>query len=112
MQGTYQDDFNQVSRESLEKNASEDIQEKVIAAVLFCCALISVFTTFGIVFIIFQVTFEFFQEVSFTQFFLDTKWTPLFAERHFGVWPLICGTFLTTLVAMSVAIPLTQRINS
>ncbi len=106
MQGTYQEDFNQISRESLEKNASEDIQEKVTTAVLFCCALISVFTTFGIVFIIFRETFEFFQEVSFAEFFLDTKWTPLFAERHFGIWPLICGTFLTTLVAMFVAIPL------
>lgn len=37
---------------------------------------------------------------------MDTKWTPLFAERHFGVWPLINGTFLTTAIAMSVAIPL------
>ena len=107
MQATnYQDDFQPNSRESLNKKASEDIQEKVVAAILFFCALISVLTTFGIVFIIFQVAFEFFQEVSLADFFLDTKWTPLFAERHFGVWPLINGTFLTTAIAMAVAIPL------
>lgn len=94
------------STRTLDKNASEDIQEKVIAALLLCCGLVSVFTTFGIVIIIFQVTFEFFQEVSFADFFLDTKWTPLFAERHFGVWPLINGTVLTTAIAMAVAIPL------
>ncbi|MBU7582236.1 MAG: phosphate ABC transporter permease subunit PstC [Nostoc sp. TH1S01] len=94
------------SRRSLEKNPSEDITEKIIAAILFCCGLVSVLTTFGIVIIIFQVTFEFFQEVPLAEFFLDTKWTPLFAERHFGIWPLISGTFLTTLTAMAVAIPL------
>jgi phosphate transport system permease protein len=106
MQATNQDDFHSNSRESLNKKGSEDIQENVVAAILFSCALISILTTFGIVFIIFQVAFEFFQEVSLTDFFLDTKWTPLFAERHFGVWPLINGTFLTTAIAMSVAIPL------
>ncbi len=90
----------------MQTKASEDIQEKIVAAILFCCALISVLTTFGIVFIIFQVAFEFFQEVSFADFFLDTKWTPLFAEIHFGVLPLINGTFLTRAIAMSVAIPL------
>ncbi len=91
---------------SLEKQASEDIREKIIEAILLCCGLVSVFTTFGIVFIIFQVTFEFFQKVSLAQFFLDTKWTPLFAEQHFGIWPLINGTLLTTTIAMLVAIPL------
>ncbi|MBW4635613.1 MAG: phosphate ABC transporter permease subunit PstC [Iphinoe sp. HA4291-MV1] len=107
MQNTnYQDDFYQNSRQSLDKKASEDIQEKIVAAILFCCGLVSVLTTFGIVVIIFQVTFEFFQEVSLADFFLDTKWTPLFADKHFGVWPLINGTFLTTAIAMAVAIPL------
>lgn len=93
-------------RESLDKKASEDIQEKIVAAILFSCALVSILTTFGIVVIIFQVAFEFFQEVSFADFFLDTKWTPLFANKHFGIWPLISGTFLTTAIAMAVAIPL------
>lgn len=93
-------------RQSLDKDISEDILERIVGAILFACALVSVLTTFGIVFIIFQETFGFFQEVSFAQFFLDTKWTPLFAERHFGIWPLINGTFLTTLIAMLVAIPL------
>lgn len=91
---------------SLDKNASDDLKEKLIEFLLLACGLVSVFTTFGIVFIIFSVTFEFFQQVSLAQFFLDTKWTPLFADRHFGVWPLINGTFLTTAIAMLVAIPL------
>ncbi|HEY9611414.1 phosphate ABC transporter permease subunit PstC [Allocoleopsis sp.] len=102
----FRDEFDPGNGRSLEKRASDDIWEKVIGAILFCCALVSVLTTFGIVFIIFRVTFDFFQKVSFAQFFLDTKWTPLFAKQHFGVWPLLCGTFLTTAIAMLVAIPL------
>ncbi|KAF3890257.1 MULTISPECIES: phosphate ABC transporter permease subunit PstC [Nostocales] len=91
---------------SIEKQATDDIQEKIIATILFCCGLVSILTTVGIVVIIFQVAFEFFQEVSLAKFFLDTQWTPLFADRHFGVWPLINGTLLTTVIAMAVAIPL------
>ena len=102
----FRNEFARGDGRSLERKAFEDIQDKIIAAILFCCALISVFTTFGIVFIIFRETFEFFQEVSFAQFFLDTQWTPLFAEKHFGIWPLINGTLLTTTIAMLVAIPL------
>lgn len=80
------DDSNQ-DREpvSLDQRSSEGIPEKIIEIALFACALVSILMTFGIVAIIFQVTFEFFQEVSFAQFFLDTEWTPLFAERHFGI---------------------------
>src|SRR5919199_1847474 len=107
MQNTnFRDEFNQEDERSLDKKASDDIKEKIIEAVLFGCALISIFTTFGIVFIIFRVTFEFFQKVSLAEFFLDTKWTPLFAEKHFGIWPLINGTIMTTVIAMLVAIPL------
>ncbi len=94
------------SSRTLEKQASEDIQEKIVAVILFCCGLVSVLTTFGIVIIIFQVAFEFFQEVRITDFLFDTKWTPLFAERHFGILPLMNGTLLTTAIAMAVAIPL------
>lgn len=107
MQSTdFRDNFEQEDRQDLEKKPSDNIQEKIIEVILLCCALVSIFTTFGIVFIIFQVTFEFFQKVSFIQFFFDTRWTPLFADQHFGIWPLIAGTLLTTAIAMFVAVPL------
>jgi phosphate transport system permease protein len=102
----FRDNFEQEDRQDLEKKASDNIQEKIIEVILLCCALVSILTTFGIVFIIFKVTFEFFQKVSFIQFFFDTRWTPLFADQHFGIWPLIAGTMLTTAIAMFVAVPL------
>lgn len=95
-----------IKQPTLEKSALRGIKEKIIAALLLCCALVSVLTTFGIIVTLLQVTVEFFQEVSFAQFFLDTRWTPLFADQHFGIWPLINGTLLIGAIAMLVAIPL------
>ncbi len=95
-----------IKQPTLEKSASRGIKEKIIAALLLCCALVSVLTTFGIIVTLLEVTVEFFQEVSFAQFFLDTRWTPLFADQHFGIWPLINGTLLIGAIAMLVAVPL------
>lgn len=79
--------------------------EKGAHGALFGCALVSVLTTVGVIGVLASEAFAFFQEVSFIQFFGDTQWTPLFAEKHFGIWPLVFGTFLTAAIAMSVAVP-------
>ena len=51
-------------------------------------------------------TYEFFKEVSIIDFLIDTQWTPLFAEKHFGILPLFAGTFLSTAIAMAVSLPI------
>ncbi len=76
-----------------------------IRRALFFCAILSVLTTLGIVGVLLFETVAFFREVSLARFFTDTQWTPLFAEKHFGIWPLLCGTFLTSLIAVGVAMP-------
>lgn len=75
-------------------------------AALLLCALVSVVTTLGVLGVLLFETVSFFGEVSFGQFFADTKWTPLFANKHFGIWPLITGTLLTSFVAVIVALPM------
>lgn len=80
--------------------------ERWISAALFICATASVAVTAGIVAVLFFETFSFFREVSFSRFFLDYRWTPHFAEKHFGIWPLVTGTLLTSFFAMITAIPL------
>ena len=82
------------------------IKERLIEGALFVSALFSVFITFGIVAVLFFETFEFFKEVSIIDFLTDTQWTPLFTEKHFGVLPLFAGTFLTTAIAVAVALPI------
>ena len=83
--------------------------ERLIEAVLFLAAFISVLTTIGIVVAIIGPTVEFFREpaVSFWDFLTGTEWTVLFAEaqREFGVLPLVTASFVTTLIALTVAIP-------
>ncbi|MBP9853596.1 MAG: phosphate ABC transporter permease subunit PstC [Candidatus Omnitrophica bacterium] len=80
-------------------------KETVIERLLFLCSLLSVFTTGAIIFILFSESFGFFQHVSLWQFLTDTQWTPLFSNKHYGILPLLSGTLLTTIIALSVAVP-------
>ena len=80
--------------------------EDVIKALLLLASLISVLTTFGIIFSLLEETISFFGEVGFGEYITGKDWSPLFAEPSFGVLPLIWGTFLITGLALLVAIPL------
>lgn len=50
-------------------------------------------------------TIAFFREVSIIKFITEKEWTPLFAVKKFGIWPLLSGTILTSLIAIIVALP-------
>jgi phosphate transport system permease protein len=80
-------------------------QEAPIYVFLFACAILSVGTTAGIVLVLAEETFLFFQEVNIVDFFTGTRWAPTFARASFGVLPLISATFLMAFLAMFVAIP-------
>ncbi|MEW6324418.1 MAG: phosphate ABC transporter permease subunit PstC [Nitrospirota bacterium] len=82
------------------------VGEGVLHLILFLCGSLSILTTLGIVAVLIVETVEFFREVPLIDFFFDTQWTPLFADKHFGIWPLLAGTFLTSAVAVAVAIPI------
>lgn len=82
------------------------IVERSVSWVLFACAAVSVITTAGIIAVLLKETAGFFGEVSFAQFFGDTQWTPLFEQKHFGIWALMSGTILTSGIAIAVALPL------
>lgn len=79
--------------------------EKLIEKFLLFCSLISIFTTMGIIFVLIFETFGFFKVVSIKEFFTGTKWTPLFQPKHFGILPLLFGTFVTTAGASIIALP-------
>ncbi len=81
-------------------------RERAIELALLLAASVSVFTTFGIVYVLLSETWAFFQEVTLAQFFLDTQWTPLFSDAHYGIAVLLSGTLTSSLVALLVAIPL------
>jgi phosphate transport system permease protein len=82
------------------------IKEKIIEIFLLSCSLITIVTTIGIVLVLAIEGYLFFKEVSFWEFITDTQWTPLFSQKHFGILPLLSGTFLTSVIAIAVALPL------
>lgn len=86
--------------------ATRHVKEKIIELVLFFAALVSVFTTLGIVYILISESVVFFKQVPMLQFLTDTQWTPLFDDAHFGIMVLMSGTLVSSTVALLVAIPL------
>jgi phosphate transport system permease protein len=81
-------------------------KEKIIERLLALCASITVLTTLGILLVLLVQAVGFFREVSLVEFFTDTQWTPLFKDKHFGILPLLSGTFLTSFIAIAIALPL------
>jgi len=85
---------------------STNFKEKVIEKVLAFCALVTILTTIGIILILLVEAIGFFQEVSIIDFLTGTEWTPLFADKSYGILPLVSGTLLTTFIAIAVALPI------
>jgi phosphate transport system permease protein len=82
------------------------VRERIIELILFLAALVSVFTTVGIVTILVKESVVFFQAVPIGRFLSDTQWTPLFDDAHFGIIVLLSGTLTSSAVALAIAIPL------
>ena len=82
------------------------ILDKFMLAVFFTAGFLTIFITIGIVYVLLTDTLEFFKEVSIKEFLTEKEWTPVFATKKFGIWPLIAGTFLIAAIAMIVSVPL------
>ncbi|WP_096273177.1 phosphate ABC transporter permease subunit PstC [Paucisalibacillus globulus] len=82
------------------------ITEKLIPVVLFLFAIITVFTTVGIVFTLLSETIEFFKRIPIWDFFTGTVLKPMSQNPEFGVLPLLNGTIISSAIAMLVAGPI------
>jgi phosphate transport system permease protein len=81
-------------------------RERLIETALFAAAASSVLVTIAIVFVLVYESLGFFRVVPLWTFLTDTVWTPLFDNPRYGILPLLGGTLLSTVVALSVAGPL------
>jgi phosphate transport system permease protein len=81
-------------------------KERLIGAALFLCSAVTILTTLGIVAVLLVESVAFFRQVSALEFFTETRWTPLFTEKHFGILPLLTGSLLIAVGAAVVALPL------
>jgi phosphate transport system permease protein len=79
--------------------------EFTIERVLFACAAASILVTAGIIAVLVFETWEFLREIPVREFLFGTVWTPLFADAHFGVLPLVTGTLLVSAIALAVSLP-------
>jgi phosphate transport system permease protein len=82
------------------------IGETVIQSLLFFAGLLSIFTTLGIVYELGKEALLFFRTpgVNLWRFLTGTSWQPHIGE--FGILPLVTSTFITSAIAMAIAIPL------
>lgn len=82
--------------------------ERVFRSILFICGLFTIFITAAIIIVLFKESIVFFglEEVTLSDFFFGVRWEPLLgAERHFGIWPLVCGTVVVATVSAMFALP-------
>jgi len=90
----------------LAKNIKRNFIERVIEVILMFAALAATFITLGIVYILVTEATGFFEEVSVIEFLTSRQWSPLFEDAHYGILPLVSGTLTTSLIALSIAIPI------
>lgn len=98
-----------VRGENLRSLKIQRVRERGIFFGMSCAAMFSLLVTIAIVVVLFGESFRFFQrdEVTVAEFFFTAEWYPLLGStKQFGVWPLVSGTLLVTVVAMLVALPL------
>ncbi len=97
--------FNRSERWQPNRSLNKWVQ-RTIVAIFGLFALISILTTFGIVITLLVDAIPFFEEVPLADFLTDTQWTPLFTQKEYGIFVLISATFLTSVIAIAVALPL------
>lgn len=80
--------------------------EEIIRILLMMCGIFSVFTTLGILAVLFGESRLLFANPDFSlgEFLTTTTWQP--RAGQFGILPLVLATLMTSLIAMLVAIPL------
>ena len=95
---------------------SRNAVERIIMTILAASSAIAILTTIGIVFSVIFESLRFFALVPVSEFLFGTTWNPQFegAERAgsgqmglatYGSVPLFAGTFLISIVALTVSVP-------
>ncbi|MEL6424002.1 MAG: phosphate ABC transporter permease subunit PstC [Pseudomonadota bacterium] len=88
--------------------------EMIIRGILQFCAIVAILTTIGIVLSLIFTTLDFFASIGWRvdMFLFGTNWSPLSGvsagkldPEKVGAIPLFVGTFMITIIAMLVAVP-------
>lgn len=93
---------------------ARDHVETFVRGALMLCSGAAILTTFGIILSLLFESFRFFEQVSPFEFLTGLKWSPQSGlplegadgPGGFGILPVIAGTFMITLIAMIIAVPI------
>ncbi|GAB6268083.1 phosphate ABC transporter permease [Smithella sp. SC_K08D17] len=81
-------------------------KEIIIKYIFFVFSLVSVVVLGLIVFSLFREGLPVFGKVSLKDFIFGMEWYPTYDPPSFGIFPLIVGSFIVTLIAILIAVPL------
>jgi phosphate transport system permease protein len=81
-------------------------KEIIIRYVFFTFALVSIIVLGLIVFSLFREGLPIFGKVSVKDFLLGMEWYPTYDPPSFGIFPLIIGSLIVTILATIIAVPL------
>lgn len=81
-------------------------KEIIIKYIFFTFSLVSVIVLGLIVFSLFREGLPIFGKVSVKDFLLGVEWYPTSDPPSFGIFPLIIGSLIVTILATSIAVPL------
>ncbi|MCE5210265.1 MAG: phosphate ABC transporter permease subunit PstC, partial [Deltaproteobacteria bacterium] len=81
-------------------------KEIIIKYIFFLFSLISIIVLGLIVFSLFREGMPLFGKVSIKDFILGMEWYPTYDPPSFGIFPLIIGSLIVTILATSIAVPL------
>lgn len=82
------------------------LKEKIIKNIFFLLALVSIFILGLIVVFLFMEGLPLFKVVSLGNFIFGQEWYPTYEPPEFGIWSLIAGSCIVTILASLIAVPL------
>jgi len=86
---------------------NNQIKEKIIHGLFFCNGMISVMVLLGIFALLVFTSIPAFKEINLLSFLFGQEWNPTsYVKEHYGIIPMLVSTFMVTLGALVIAIPL------
>ncbi len=83
------------------------VKEKFIHGFFFCNGIISVVVLLGIFTLLVFTSIPAFSEINIKEFLLGMTWNPTsYVKEEFGIIPMLVSTFMVTIGALVIAIPL------
>jgi phosphate transport system permease protein len=85
---------------------TSQLRETLIKNLFAVLAFLSVMLLGLIVLFLFREGLPLFKEITVRQFLLGNAWYPTYNPPEYGIWPLIVGSMIVTVLACLIAVPL------